>query len=331
MTHDTKILVTGGAGYIGSHVCKALKQQGYIPVVYDNLCSGNQSAVKWGPFEEGDIRDRNRLSEVITKHQPKAIMHFAALIQVAESMVEPSLYYHNNLYGALCLLEEAKQHNIQHMVISSTAAVYGLPKLSSIPEDTAKLPINTYGKTKLMMEQMIEDFSSAYELRYATLRYFNVAGADAECDAGTAYKKDTHIIPLLMNVASGQLPSIKIFGTDYETEDGTAVRDYVHVSDIADAHIKALNHILAGKENITLNIGTNKGLSVQTILEMARDITGHPIPAEIAPRRSGDPDILVADATKAQKILNWTPVHSSPETIIKTAWAWKQKSISTVG
>lgn len=322
---DNKILVTGGAGYIGSHVCKALKQQGFTPVVYDNLCSGNTSAVKWGPFEEGDIRDRERLSQVISAHHPKAIMHFAALIQVAESVADPSLYYHNNVYGSFCLLEEARKHNIQHMIFSSTAAVYGYAKTSPISEDTKKAPINPYGHTKLMMEQMIQDYSSAYGLHHAILRYFNAAGADPDCEIGTAYKKDTHIIPLLMTVASNLMPCIKLFGTDYDTPDGTAVRDYIHVSDLANVHILALQHILSGKENLTLNIGTNTGLSVKDIIEIARSVTGHPIKAELAARRAGDPATLVADATQAQKILNWKPVHSSPETIVKTAWAWKQK------
>lgn len=325
---NDKILVTGGAGYIGSHVCKALKQQGYTPVVYDNLCSGNVSAIKWGPFEEGDIRDRNRLSQVIETHKPQAIMHFAALIQVAESVIEPSLYYNNNVYGSFCLLEEAKKHNIKHMVFSSTAAVYGYPDTFPIPENSPKAPINTYGQTKLMMEQMIQDYSSAYGLSHAILRYFNAAGADPDCEAGTAYKKDTHIIPLLMNVASNLMPAIKIFGTDYNTPDGTAIRDYLHVSDLADVHILALKHILSGKGNLTLNVGTNQGLSVKEVVEIARSITGHPIPADLADRRVGDPPILIADATQAREILQWNPVHSSPETIIKTAWAWKQKQVS---
>lgn len=322
---EKSILVTGGAGYIGSHVCKALKQHGYTPVVYDNLCSGNQSAVKWGPFVEGDIRDRKLLSETISKYNPTAIMHFAALIQVGESVANPSLYYHNNVYGSFCLLEAAREHDIKTMVFSSTAAVYGLPETSPIPEDTVKSPINPYGQTKLMMEQMIYDYAKAYDLNYAVLRYFNAAGADPENEAGTAYKVDTHIIPLLMRVASNLMEQIKVFGTDYATPDGTAVRDYIHVTDLAEAHILSLNHILAGKENLVLNIGTNTGLSVAEVIAAARTVTGHAIPELLSERRAGDPPVLVAEAKKAENILNWMPKYSDIQTIVKTAWAWRQK------
>jgi len=319
------ILVTGGAGYIGSHVCKALKQNGYVPVVYDNLCSGNSSAVKWGPFIEGDIRDRALLSAAIAKYNPVAIMHFAALIQVGESVNNPSLYYNNNVYGSFCLLDAAREHNIKHMVFSSTAAVYGLSEVSPIPEDTVKKPINPYGQTKLMMEQMIYDYATAYGLNYAVLRYFNAAGADPEGDAGTAYKVDTHIIPLLMRVASKLMPQIKVFGTDYNTPDGTAIRDYIHVTDLAEAHILSLNHILAGKNSLILNIGTNNGLSVAEVIETARRVTGQDIPEILSERRAGDPPILVAEASNAQNILNWVPRYSDIDTIVKTAWGWRQK------
>lgn len=318
------ILVTGGAGYIGSHVCKALKQHGYNPVVVDNLCSGNQSAVKWGPFIEGDIRDGALLDDVISKYNPVAIMHFAALIQVGESVTNPSLYYNNNVYGSFCLLEAARKHNIKHMVFSSTAAVYGLPEKSPIAEDTVKKPINPYGQTKLMMEQMIYDYSAAYGLNYGVLRYFNAAGADPEGDAGSAYKVDTHIVPLLMRVANNLMSEIKVFGTDYDTPDGTAVRDYVHVTDLAEAHILTLEHILSGKDNLVLNIGTNNGLSVAEVIKMARQVTGHAIPEVLSERRAGDPPVLVADATKARNILNWVPKYSDIGAIVQTAWAWRQ-------
>ena len=251
-------------------------------------------------------------------------MHFAALIQVGQSVTDPSLYYHNNVFGSFCLLEEAIVHNIKHMVFSSTAAIYGLPEISPIPEDTTKDPINPYGRTKLMMEQMIHDYSHAYGLSYAILRYFNAAGADPEGEAGTAYKVDTHIIPLLMRVASNIENQIKVFGTDYPTSDGTAIRDYIHVTDLAEAHILSLNHILEGKENLTLNIGTNIGKSVSEVINIARAITGHPIPEMVTGRRAGDPPILVADAREANRILNWIPRYSDVDTIIKTAWAWRQ-------
>lgn len=282
------VLVTGGAGYIGSHACKALAKHGYIPVTYDNLCSGNREAVKWGPFEEGDIRDRTRLKQVIQKYKPAAVMHFAALIKVGESVAEPSLYYNNNVFGSLCLLEEATAHGIKHMVFSSTAAVYGLPENSMIPENAPLKPINPYGQTKLMMENMIQDFADAYGLKFAILRYFNAAGADPEAETGTAYKTDSHIIPLLMRVASNLMPEIQIYGDDYNTPDGTAVRDYIHVTDLAEAHILALNHIMEGKESLTLNIGTSTGYSVAEVIETVRAVTGQKIVENISERRAGD-------------------------------------------
>ncbi len=322
------ILVTGGAGYIGSHVCKALRKKGYEPIVYDNLCSGNASAVKWGSFVEGDIRNREKLSETIKKFKPEAIMHFAALIQVAQSVSDPSLYYNNNVYGSFCLLEEARLHDIQHMVFSSTAAVYGLPEVSPITESTKKAPINPYGRTKLMMEEMIADYSKAYGLNAAILRYFNAAGADPEGETGTAYKVDSHIIPLLMSVASDQLDSIKIYGTDYPTPDGTAIRDYIHVTDLADAHILALEHLMEGRGSVTLNLGTTKGYSVADVVATARKVTGKTIPSINVERRAGDPSVLIADATQARGIFHWNPKLSDLEEIIKTAWNWKQKQLS---
>lgn len=318
------ILVTGGAGYIGSHVCQLLEYNGFTPISYDNLCSGNKSAVQWGPLVEGDIRDSNLLSKTISKYTPIAIMHFAALIQVAESVSNPSIYYDNNVYGSYCLLETARKHSIKHIVFSSTAAVYGLPGTDSISEDEPKKPINPYGQTKLIMEQMIYDYSKAYGLRYAILRYFNAAGADSDGRAGTAYKVDTHLIPLLMRVACNISEHIKVFGSDYSTPDGTAIRDYIHVTDLAEAHILALKHIISGKESIILNIGTNKGSSVTEVIDITRKITGHKIPALLSDRRQGDPPILIADATKAKDILNWTPNYSDIETIVKTAWSWRQ-------
>jgi len=325
------VLVTGGAGYIGSHVCKALAQQGYLPVTYDNLCSGNEEAVKWGPFEKGDIRDRKRLAEVITAYRPIAIMHFAALIQVADSVENPSDYYDNNIHGSQCLLEEARLHGINNMVFSSTAAVYGTPENAAIPEDAPLKPINPYGQTKLTMENMIRDYSRAYGLNAAILRYFNAAGADPEGELGTAYKKDTHIIPLLMRVASNDMQGFKVFGTDYDTPDGTALRDYIHVTDLADAHIRALRHIMDKNESVTLNIGTTKGQSVRSVLEAARNVTSKTIDAEDCDRRAGDPAILVADATLANRVLGWQPQYSDIETIIETAWKWRQRQKSQMG
>jgi len=300
-------------------------------VTYDNLCSGNKNAVQWGPFEEGDIRDRGRLRDILRKYNPAAIMHFAALIQVGQSVIDPAIYYHNNVYGSLCLLEEARAQNIKNMIFSSTAAVYGIPEKSPVPENAIHAPINPYGQTKLMMEQMIHDYAAAYGVKYSILRYFNAAGADPDIETGSAYKTDSHIIPLLMRVASGLLSDIKLFGEDYDTPDGTAIRDYIHVTDLANAHVLSLNHILSGNDNITINIGTNQGYSVLEVIEAAKRITQKDITVIKSPRRAGDPAILVADATRAQNIIEWKPELSSLDNIIQTAWNWRQKQNKAIG
>ncbi len=324
MTNPT-VLVTGGAGYIGSHVCKALATQGFTPVAYDNLCSGNAEAVKWGPFEQGDIRDAARLDEVMAKYKPVATMHFAALIQVGGSVPYPAKYYDNNVYGSYMLLEAGRRHGIKNMVFSSTAAVYGIPEYTPIPESHTLKPINPYGQTKLVMEGMIRDYAQAYGFNYTIFRYFNAAGAHPDGDLGGAFKVESHVVPLMMRVASGHRPAFSVFGTDYPTADGTAVRDYVHVVDLADAHVRALKHLLKGGESLTLNLGTNNGNSVREMVELARKVTGTPVPVAEAERRAGDPPALVADAAKARAVLGWTPVNSSLENILSTAWAWRQK------
>ncbi len=324
--HNGTILVTGGAGYIGSHVCKQLYRRGYVPVAYDNLCSGNEEAVRWGPLERGDIRDRTRLGEIIRLYRPGAVMHFAALLDVAGSIRNPASFYENNLLGTACLLGEMRRYNIPYIVFSSTAAVYGQPESSApLSEDSLLQPINPYGNTKLASEQMIRDYACVYGMRHAVLRYFNAAGADPEGDLGTAYKKDTHLVPLLMQVAAGERPSIAIYGTDYATPDGTAIRDYIHVSDLAAAHIIALERLLDGRESFTVNLGTNKGCSVRKVIDTARAVTGLELPAQDSPRRPGDPAMLVADASLARRLLQWQPERSDLETILATAWVWKQK------
>lgn len=319
------ILVTGGAGYIGSHACKALSENGYLPVSYDNLSTGNAEAVKWGPLEHGDIRDRARLKSVLEQYKPEAIMHFAALIQVGESVSNPSVYYDNNLYGSFCLLEEARAANVQNMVFSSTAAVYGLPQADLITEDHPKSPINPYGQTKLAMEGMIRDYAHAYGMSYAILRYFNAAGADASGELGTAYKIYTHLIPLILQTASGEQAVMKVFGDDYPTADGSAMRDFIHITDLISAHLLALKHLEGKQGSLTLNLGTNKATSVKQMIEIARQLTGKDIPVQINPRRAGDPPVLAADAQEARRILGWQPEHSSIENIISTAWQWQQK------
>lgn len=319
------VLVTGGAGYIGSHICKALAHHGYLPVVFDNLCTGNKEAVKWGPLVVGDIRDRAVLARAFDEYKPVAVMHFAALIRVGDSVKEPALYYDNNVTGSWCLLEEARKNHVKYMVFSSTAAVYGNPQTDTIKEDHPLGPINPYGSTKLAMENMIRDYAAAYSFQYAILRYFNAAGADPDAELGTAYPEDSHIIPLLMQVASGIMPKIKVFGTDYKTPDGTAMRDYIHVSDLAEAHILALKKIMQANESVTLNLGTNSGYSVLQLVEKSRQITGQTILSDLAERRVGDPPVLVANAVQAQKNLNWQPKYSDLDTIVKTAWIWRQK------
>ncbi len=321
------ILVTGGAGYIGSHVCKQLVSAGHLPVVYDNLCTGNRGAVKWGPFEQGDIRDRARLSSVIRRYRTTTVMHFAALIQVADSVINPALYYENNVYGTSCLLEEMRIAGIRSCVFSSTAAVYGLPQATLLDEDHPLAPINPYGRTKLAAENMIRDYAAAYGINVAILRYFNAAGADIDHELGTAYPKDTHLVPLIMQVASGLRRDIQVFGSDYPTPDGTAMRDYIHVVDLANAHVRALDAVTGGKIQgaTTLNLGIGTGYSVQQVIDRARAVTGHPILAEISDRRAGDPPVLVADASRARDVLGWVPQHSDLDTILSTAWAWRQK------
>lgn len=318
------ILVTGGAGYIGSHACKALAQNGYRPVTYDNLISGNEWAVKWGPFEKGDIRDEDRLSAVIEQYNPTAIMHFAALIQVAQSVKNPKEFHGNNVGGTRCLLDVATKAGIKNFIFSSTAAVYGIPNGDNpIPENAALKPINPYGETKLEMESMVRNFADRYGLNTAILRYFNAAGADPDGEIGSAYQIDTHIIPILMNQAASGNGEFQVFGDDYDTPDGTAIRDYIHVTDIVDAHIKALKKLESNGGNTVLNLGTSNGYSVNDVLEAARRITQKPIPSNVNERRAGDPPRLVADASNAHEILGWSPQYSDLETILQTAWAWK--------
>lgn len=319
------VLVTGGAGFIGSHACKALSQAGFTPVVYDDLSSGNAEAVKFGPLEQGDIRDRARLEAVMTKHKPVAIMHFAALIQVGDSVKNPATYYDNNVLGSYALLEAARAQGIGHMVFSSTAAVYGNPVTELIAETHPKAPINPYGNTKLAMENMIRDYAGAYPMHYAILRYFNAAGADVEGELGPAYKTNSHLITLMMDVATGLSPEMKVFGDDYATPDGTAIRDYIHITDLAEAHVLALQHIMDGRGSVTLNLGTSKGSSVKDVIETARRVTGQAIPAVMNPRRAGDPPLLVAEAALARTTLGWAPQYSSLDTILSTAWSWAQK------
>ena len=316
------ILVTGGAGYIGSHACKALAKAGYTPIAYDNLVYGHKWAVKWGPFELGDILDRNRLDEVIKQYRPAAIMHFAAFAYVGESVDHPGKYYRNNVTGSLTLLEVMRDNDINNFIFSSTCATYGEPEQIPIPENHKQAPINPYGHSKLMIEQMLSDFDVAHKLKSVSLRYFNAAGADPEGDTGEDHDPETHLVPLVLDAAIGKRPSITIFGDDYDTPDGTCIRDYIHVTDLADAHVRALKYLEQGGESTKYNLGNGKGFSVKEVIETAEKITGKKISVIIGKRRPGDPPRLVGDATRIRKELGWSPEYADLETIIQTAWKW---------
>ena len=319
------VLVTGGAGYIGSHACKALFQAGYRPVVYDNLVAGHKWAVKWGPLEVGDIADRNRLDEVIVKYKPSAVMHFAAFAYVGESVVNPGKYYRNNVAGSLSLLEAMRDHDIDMMVFSSTCATYGEPRKMPITEDHPQTPINPYGMSKLMVEQMLRDCGAAYGLRSIALRYFNAAGADPEAEIGEDHDPETHLIPLVLDAATGKRSHVTVFGDDYATADGTCVRDYIHVVDLAQAHVLALQALERGASNNYYNLGNGQGFSVKEVIEIAEKVTGRTIPVQVGARRPGDPPVLVGDAARIRQELNWHPQHEDLETIIETAWQCTRK------
>lgn len=327
-TQPKRILVTGGAGYIGSHACQALAAAGYEPVVYDNLSTGKREAVQFGPFVEGDIRDGATLKACLEKYKPVAVMHFAALIAVGESVTQPSDYYHVNTMGAWTLINAVRETSPTFapipFVFSSTAAVYGIPEVSPIPENAPLAPINPYGHSKLMVEQMLRDYSNSYGLRSVALRYFNAAGSSLDNTIGLQNRNPTHLIPVAFEAIMQTRPELQIFGTDYPTPDGTAVRDYIHVVDLANAHVAALEYLLNGGATTSLNLGTGNGHSVQEVLNAIGEITAKPVPARKHPRRAGDPPALVADSRRAQKLLNWKPKHSDLKTIVTTAWTWRQ-------
>lgn len=320
------ILVTGGAGFIGSHACKALAKAGYSPIAYDNLIYGHEWAVKWGPLEIGDITDRSRLELVIEQYQPIAVMHFAAFAYVGESVRDPGKYYRNNLAGTLTLLEAMRDQGIDKLVFSSTCATYGTPEKLPITEDHPQRPINPYGMSKLMVEQVLRDFDLAHGIRSISLRYFNAAGADPEGEIGESHEPETHLIPLVLDAALGKRPAITIFGNDYDTPDGTCVRDYIHVSDLAQAHVLALQALENGADSANYNLGSTQGFSVREVVDMAQDVTHLPISIELSGRRPGDPAKLVGDATLIRSDLGWEPQFIELEDILRTAWDWHCKS-----
>jgi UDP-arabinose 4-epimerase len=316
------ILVTGGAGYIGSHACKALSKSGYLPVTYDNLVSGHPWAVQWGPLEIGDISDHGRLTEVIRKYRPVAVMHFAAHAYVGESVLIPSKYYRNNVIGSLTLFDVMRENNIDKLVFSSTCATYGTPEKSPITEDNPLNPINPYGASKMMIERILKDYENAYAFHSISLRYFNAAGADLDGEIGEAHDPETHLIPLVLEAALGMRPVITIYGDDYDTPDGTCIRDYIHVSDIADAHVLALRALEYGSRTAAYNLGNGQGFSVKEVIKMAETITSKTIASAVTSRRIGDPARLIGDPSKAKVDLLWNAKHSNLEEILSSAWNW---------
>ncbi|MCL0107952.1 UDP-glucose 4-epimerase GalE [Peptococcaceae bacterium] len=323
----TKILVTGGAGYIGSHVIKALGEKGYEVITYDNLSTGHRWAVLFGELEVGDILDSKKLKEVFEKHKPDAVMHFAAHIVVPESVKQPLKYYTNNVSGTINLLNVMQEFGVDKFIFSSTAAVYGIPEKIPVSETAPLKPINPYGYGKMVVEQILKDLSRAKDFNYISLRYFNVAGADFEARIGEGKEDATHLITMCVRTALGIRDVLNIYGTDYPTHDGTGIRDYIHVDDLAEAHILALEYLLNGGTSEVFNCGYSRGFSVKEVVKAAKKVTGVDFPVEYTDRRPGDPPALVADASKIKEKLNWLPKYNDLEYIIKTAWEWEKKKV----
>ena len=317
------VVVAGGAGYIGSHTVRTLEQRGVEVVVLDDLSTGHAAAVSV-PLCRVDLGDRPAVRRVLEEHRPVAVIHFAAKCYVGESVTDPARYYHENVHKTWCLLEEMRAAEIRDIVFSSTCATYGEPTQVPIPDDHGQHPINPYGRTKLHIEHMLQDYDRAYGLRFGALRYFNAAGAMPDGSLGEAHDPETHLIPLVLQVAQGKREKILMFGDDYDTPDGTCVRDYIHVLDLADAHLRGLAHLQAGGDSFALNLGTGTGFSVKEIVEVAREVTGHPIPAEVAPRREGDPAVLVSGGTRAGELLGWVPAHADVRSVVADAWQFLQ-------
>jgi UDP-arabinose 4-epimerase len=316
------VLVTGGAGYIGSHACKVLARAGYRPVVFDDLSRGHREAVRWGPLVEGNLAERGKLAAALDRHRVSVVMHFAAYAYVGESVTDPALYYANNLGGSLALLESMREVGVDKIVFSSTCATYGNPAQVPIRETIPQLPVNPYGETKLAIERALHWYGEAYGLRWVSLRYFNAAGADPESEIGEWHEPETHLVPLVLEAALGERPQIDIYGTDYPTPDGTAIRDYIHVQDLAEAHLRALERLSAGGQSAALNLGTGRGHSVREVIRTAEAVSGKSIPCRETARRPGDPPILVADPSLAAELLAWRAQVSDLDTIVRTALAW---------
>jgi len=316
------ILVTGGAGYIGSHTVAELLEQGKEVVVIDNLQTGHKDALLGGKLYEGDLRDKELLKRLFAENEIEAVIHFAANSLVGESMKDPVKYFDNNVYGTLCLLEAMDKANVRKIVFSSTAATYGEPEKVPIEENDPTHPTNVYGETKLTMERMMAWFDQVLDIKYVALRYFNAAGAHASGKIGEDHDPETHLVPLILQAAIGQRDSIKIFGDDYNTPDGTCIRDYIHVSDLADAHLRAVEYLLGGGDSDVFNLGSGQGFSVKEMIEAVREVTGRDFPVQVTPRRAGDPAVLVASSDKARSVLGWKPSRDNLQDIIGSAWGW---------
>lgn len=317
------ILVAGGAGYIGSHTVKYLLKNNYKVIVLDNLVYGHKEAVLTEHFEKVDLADRIKLKEVFQKYKIDAVIHFAAYTYVGESVSNPAKYYQNNVVNTINLLDAMIENNVKNIVFSSTCATYGNPQYTPIDEKHPQSPINPYGKTKLMMEQIMADYEKAYGLKYAALRYFNAAGGDSQGELGESHNPETHLIPLVLKAIKGEIPDITVFGTDYDTEDGTCIRDYIHVEDLANAHMLAVEKLFEDNKSLCINLGTGIGTSVKEIIQAAEKITRKKVPVVFGERREGDPPKLYAANSMAKKVLNWKPKYTNIEEIIHTAWMWE--------
>jgi len=316
------VLITGGAGYIGSHINKQLSKQGYNTILLDNLVYGHEEAVKWGEFVKGDLSNLELLDEIFSKHKIDTVFHMAAYAYVGESVKNPAKYYRNNVVCSLNLLETMLRHNVQKIVFSSTCATYGAPLSVPITEDMPQNPINPYGASKLMIERILKDYEAAYGINHAALRYFNAAGADPHAEIGESHTPETHLIPLALAAAAGDIPCLEVYGTDYPTPDGSCVRDYIHVTDLADAHVRAMDYINTKKESLQVNLGNSKGYSVLDVIKAARSVTGNDFPVEYKARREGDPPELIGSRERAANLLGWKPQFDEINTIIAHAWSW---------
>lgn len=318
------ILICGGAGYIGSHVNKQLHKKGYETVVLDNLVYGHREAVKWGCFEQGDLQNSEDIENVFRKYPIEAVFHFAAYAYVGESVTEPEKYYYNNVVNTLNLLKVMRKYGCKRIIFSSTCATYGEPQQLPLTEDMVQNPVNPYGMTKLMVEKIFRDYHDAYGLQFVVLRYFNAAGADPDGEIGESHQPETHIIPLVLDAAGGCREDIKVFGVDYETQDGSCVRDYIHVYDLATAHLLALHHLEQGGASDFFNLGNAQGVSVLEVIDAVKRVTGKKVKVTVAGRRAGDPAKLVGSSDKARRVLGWKPIYGDIDTIVEHAWRWHE-------